>query len=246
MIWILVILGIALIIFLSGCKKPVTPEPNPEPEPPEPTPIPDPTGHKWQLVDKTTERWKRYVEGMKNVTTDTLLALELIKKDENGKYFYVWTAEAGDYWETPDEVYEIGKVDCDGFARFVVDVIGRFIMLVLKLITDVWWLEYYGYYRHYYYDKLNDKWTYDIKLGGHAIAVYRKDGELLAFSNTNWWWNKNFQDFVEIGEETFPEGIVLIRCRHWETGKLQWVEEAEQGEILKGSCVFDRKRKEIR
>ena len=64
---------------------------------------------------------------------------------------------------------------------------------------------------------------------------------MLAFSNTNWWWNQNFQDFVSVGEMTFPEGIVLVRCRHWETGVLQWVQEAKEEGIIEGSNIFDRK-----
>jgi len=240
MTWILAIVLIAVVIFFTGCKT-VTPEPDPDPDPPvppppepSPDPIPDPVKYKWHLVDMTTDRWARYSEYMQRITTDTRMAQEMMKTVD-GKKFYVWTAEIGDYWDLPDEVWEKGKVDCDGFARLTADGLGRF-----AKYPDVWWLEYYGYYRQYYLE--NDMYKYRIVLGGHAITVYKKDEKLLAFSNTNWLWNKNFQDFVEIGEETFPEGIVLIRCRHWETGVLQWVQEAPVDQILEGSCVFDRKK----
>ena len=239
---LIIVIIIGIVLFLSG-RKP-TPIPDPPvppvpPEPPAPPPIPDPTGHRWQLVDKTTERWKRYEEGMEYVKSDTLMALEMVKTVD-GKKFYIWTAEAGDYWETPDEVYEKGKVDCDGFARLTSDGLARF-----AKYPDVWWLEYYGYYRYYYFDRLNDKWTYDIRLGGHAITVYKKNNELLAFSNTQWWHDKNFQDYVAVGEMTFPEGTILIRCRHWDTGILQWIQEADEGEILEGSNIFDRESKVV-
>jgi len=241
MFWILAILLIGVAILLSGCKpKPIIPNPpGPEPLPPEPspTPIPDPAKYKWHLVDMTTERWAKYFAYMQRITTDTRMAQEMIKTVD-GKKFYVWTAEIGDYWDLPDEVWEKGKVDCDGFARLTADGLGRF-----AKYPDVWWLEYYGYYRKYVYNPATGEYSYKVVLGGHAITVYKKNEELLAFSNTNWWWNKDFQDFVEIGEETFPEGIVLIRCRHWETGILQWVQEALQGEILEGSCIFDREKK---
>ena len=238
MIWILLILLIGIVLYFSGCT-PITPTPDPEPIPdpdPEPEPIPDPVFYKWHLVDMTTERWARYFEYMQRITKDSLMALEMMKRDENGKHFYVWTEEEGDYWDLPDEVWESGKVDCDGFARLTADGLGRF-----AKYPDVWWLEYYGYYR--YYDPNTGEFAIDI--GGHAITVYLKNGELLAFSNTNWWWNKNFQDFVEVGEMAFPEGIVYIRCRHWETGKLLWVAEAPDNEILEGSNVFDRDKKVI-
>ena len=238
-IWILVILLIGVSIYFSGCKFTPTPPidpPDDPPEPPEPPePIPDPNKHKWQMVKTDTPRWAEYFAYMQRITTDTRMAQEMMKTDATGKKFYVWTAEVGDYWDLPDEVWEKGKVDCDGFARLTADGLGRFAQF-----PEVWWLEYYGYYRYYFLK--DDKWQYTIELGGHAITVYKKDGKLLAFSNTNWLWNKDFQDFVEIGENTFPEGIVLIRCRHWDTGVLQWVQEAEGDEILEGSCIFDRSK----
>lgn len=195
----------------------------------------DHTFYRWNLVDETTERWAKYLEGMKNVNRDTLLALEMRKTDENGKRFYVWTAETGDYWDLPDEVYSHGKVDCDGFARLTTDALKRFCKL-----ADVWWMEYYGYYRVYTRDPETGKYSWKVKLGGHAITAYKKDLELLAFSNTQWWHDKNFKDFLDVGEETFPEGLVRVVCRHWLTGKAEWIQQAEDGEILEATNVFDR------
>lgn len=242
--WIILIIAvIALVVFLSGCKKPVIPNPpgpNPPPVPPEPGP-PDPTFYKWQLVDKTTTRWGRYVVGMEYATSDTRVAFEMRKKDENGKPFYVWTAEEGDYWDLPDEVYEKGKVDCDGFARLTSDALARFAKL-----SEVWWMEYYGYYRVYTYDPDTGEYSYKVKLGGHAITAYRKDGELLAFSNTQWWHDKNFEDFLDVGEETFPEGLIRVVCRHHTTGKAQWIQMAKDGEILEGTNTFNRKAVKLR
>jgi len=244
MIWIIGILVIVALIFFTGCSpKPIIPNPpGPEPLPPDPpiTPLPDPLFYRWHLVNTDTLRWAGYVEYMTNtkkITKDSLLALEMMKKVD-GKPFYVWTAEVGDYWDLPDEVWERGTCDCDGFARLTADVLGRFIKY-----PDVWWLEYYGYYREYYLD--NDVYKYRIVLGGHAICVYKKNNELLAFSNTNWWWNQNFEDFVSIGELTFPEGIAYIRCRNWETGVLQWIQEAPDNGILEGSNVFSRSKRAI-
>ena len=240
MIWtigIIILVGL-IFIFMRG-KKPI-PEPPVPPVPPippiPPIPIPDPTGHKWNDPDETSERWKNYLKEMAYVVNDTWMAKEMRKKDDDGKLFYIWTAEDGDYWETPDETHEKGKVDCDGFARLTSDGLGRF-----AKYEKVWWLECYGYYRYYYYDKLNDKFTYDIRLGGHAITAYKKDGILNAFSNTQW-WNKDFPDFVSIAGMTFPEGVIIIRCRNWKTGKLEWVLQAKEGYILEGSNIFDRKR----
>jgi len=236
------IVAIGIVLLLAGCKKkPIIPNPpGPEPLPPEPQPepLPDPIYYKWHMVNTTTQRWANYVEYMQNtkkITKDSLLALEMIKTVD-GKKHYVWTAEIFDYWDLPDEVWEKGTADCDGFARLTSDVLGRFVKY-----PEVWWLEYYGYYREYYLE--DDVYKYRIKMGGHAITVYKKNDELLAFSNTSWWWNQDFQDFVSIGEMTFPEGIVLIRCRHWESGVLQWVQEAPVDEILEGSNIFDRSRK---
>ena len=239
----IIILGIIIIliiiVYIKNKIKPIPPVPDPPvpPIPPiPPTPIPDPTGYKWNDPNETSERWANYLEEMAYVTSDTKMALEMIKTVD-GKKFYVWTAEDGDYWETPDETHEKGKVDCDGFARLTSDGLGRF-----AKYKDVWWLECYGYYRYYYFDRLNDKWTYDIRLGGHAITAYRKDGILKAFSNTQW-WDKDFPDFVSIAEMTFPEGVIIIRCRNWKTGKLEWVLQAKEGKILEGSCIFDRERR---
>ena len=235
-IGILILIICCAIVFLSGCKKPVIPNPpGPEPVPePEPSP-PDSTFYKWQLVDETTERWAKYLIGMAYINRDTLMALEMIKT-VGGKKFYVWTAEVGDYWDLPDEVYEKGKVDCDGFARLTSDGLSRF-----AKYTDVWWMEYYGYYRAYTYNPDTGEYSYKVVPGGHAITVYKKDRELLAFSNTQWWHDKNFQDFLDIGEETFPEGLFKVVCRHCETGKAQWIQTAKSDEILEATNVFNRK-----
>lgn len=211
---ILIVLGILALIVLSGYKS-----------------NPDPHFHKWQLVDVTTERWKNYCNYMQKITTDTLVALEM--------KFYKWVSDWDlfhklDYWDLPDEVYINKKADCDGLARLSGDMLGRFVK-----VPEVWWLEYYGFYRKYYYE--DGEWTYKVVAGGHAITVYKKDEKLLAFSNTSWWNNQNFQDFIEIGEQTFPEGIYWVICRHWGTGKMEWQEKAPDNEILKGTNVFHRK-----
>ncbi len=208
----------------------------------------------WQLIDETTERWKNYCDYMKRITTDTLMALELKKKvliDGKLKNFYQWVSDWDlfhklDYWDLPDEVWKRGTCDCDGFARLVCDVLGRFVMVVLKLITEVHWLEYYGFYRKWYYDEETGEFYYKIEAAGHAICVYKKEGELLAFSNTSWWHDLNFQDYIEIGEQTFPEGLYLVISRHWCTGKMEWMLKAKEGEILEGSNLFHRKLRLIR
>ncbi|MBA7524573.1 hypothetical protein ES705_16714 [subsurface metagenome] len=232
MIWIILVIVGILVLILSGCKS-----------------NPDPHFHRWQLVDKTTERWKNYCDYMKRITSDALLAAELQKEVlVNGvwKKFYKWVSDWDlfnklDYWDLPDEVWFRGLCDCDGFARFVCDVIGRFIMLIQKSITGVWWLEYYGFYRKY-----SSNGEYKIIAGGHAICVYRKNGELFAFSNTSWWNHYNFKDFIEIGEMTFPEGIYWVICRQWEDGKMEWQMKAEPGEIMEGTNIFHRRLKIIK
>ncbi|MBA7547998.1 hypothetical protein ES705_40439 [subsurface metagenome] len=232
----IIVMSIVLIIIAVALYKKYAMAPKPSPNPPVPVPDPDPHYWKWQLVNKTTERWKNYCDYMrKEIASDALLAAELQKKvlvDGVWKKFYQWVSDWDlfnklDYWDLPDEVWFRGTCDCDGFARFVCDVIGRFIMLIQKSITDVWWLEYYGFYREYSSDG-----EYKIVAGGHAICVYRKNGELFAFSNTSWWNNQNFKDFIEIGEMTFPEGIYWVICRHWEDGKMQWQMKAEPGENI--------------
>ncbi|MBA7674169.1 hypothetical protein ES703_82376 [subsurface metagenome] len=237
MIWIiLIIVGIVALILL-GRKSDS-----------------DPHFHMWQLVDTTTERWKNYCEYMKKITSDTLLALELQKKvliDGKWKRFYRWVSDWDlfhklDYWDLPDEVWKRGTCDCDGFARFVADVLGRFVMAILKLITEVHWMEYYGFYRKYSYNEETGEFTYKIIAGGHAICVYKKDGELLAFSNTSWWHDLNFKNYIEIGEQTFPEGLYWVISRNWETGVMEWQEKAKEGEILEGTNIFHRKLKLIR
>ena len=238
MLWCILILIVAILFYVFVMMRksviPNPPGPTPPPVPPEPEP-PDPTFYKWQLVNKTTNRWKEYVAGMLYINRDTLMALEM-KKTVDGKKFYVWTAEEGDYWDLPDEVYEKGKVDCDGFARLTSDGLGRF-----AKYPEVWWMEYYGLYRVYVYDPETGEYSYKVKLGGHAITAYMKDEEILAFSNTSWWHDKNFEDFLDVGEETFPEGLVRVVCRHWETGKAQWIQTAKAGEILEASNTFNRK-----
>ncbi|MHA1304812.1 MAG: hypothetical protein ACTSPI_14030 [Candidatus Heimdallarchaeaceae archaeon] len=236
MFWvILVIVGLVIIAIFN--KKEVIP-PAPPPNPPEPVPDPDPHYWKWQLVDKTTERWKNYSDYMKRVTSDTLVALEM--------KFYKWVSDWDlfhklDYWDLPDEVWKNKKADCDGLARLSGDMLGRF-----AKIPEVWWLEYYGFYRYYFYNKEKDKWDYEVKAAGHAITVYKKDGKLLAFSNTSWWNKLNFKDFIEIGEQTFPEGLYWVICRHWETGEMEWHMKAKQGEIIERTNIFERKLKLIK
>lgn len=236
---IFIIVGIAvliiiIVVILSKKDYDVTPEPQPS----EPQPESDPHYWKWQLIDDTTERWKNYCDYMKRITSDTLVALEM--------KFYKWVSDWDlfhklDYWDLPDEVWVNKKADCDGLARLTGDMLGRFVE-----ISEVWWLEYYGFYRHYYYNKETDEWGYEVKAAGHAITVYRKDKKLLAFSNTSWWYDQDFQDFIEIGEQTFPEGLYWVICRHWNTGIMQWQLKAKEGEILAGTNIFHRKLKLIR
>lgn len=243
MVWIILIIIGILALYLTGCGR------KPPINPPVPVPDPDPHYKKWQLVDKTDERWKGYCDYMKRITSDALLAAELQKEVRiNGvwKKFYKWVSDWDlfkklDYWDLPYEVWFRGTCDCDGFARFVCDAIGRFIMLVFKSITEVHWLEYYGFYRKY-----SSNGEYKIVAGGHAICVYRKNGELLAFSNTSWWNHQNFKDFIEIGEMTFTEGTYWVICRHWKTGKMEWQLKAKTGEIMEGTNIFHRKLKLIR
>ncbi len=212
---LLIILGILILAILSGCKS-----------------NPDPHFHKWQQVDTSTERWARYCEYMKKITSDNLVALEM--------EFYKWVSDwdlwnKPDHWALPDVVWENKEDDCDGLARLSGDMLGRFVET-----PEVWWLEYYGFYRKYYYDEKQDKWLYKVTAGGHAITVYKKDEKLLAFSNTSW-WTQDFQDFIEIGEQTFPEGIYWVICRHWDNGKMQWQEKVKDDEILRGTNIFHRR-----
>jgi len=222
MVWIIGILILVGIYFLLRKKNNgVVPEPV------------DPHFWKWQQVDKTTERWADYCEYMQKITSDTLVALEM--------KFYKWVSDWDlfhkfDYWDLPDEVYVNKKADCDGLARLTSDMLGRFVK-----IAEVWWLEYYGFYRQYYYDKETDKWDYKVKAGGHAITVYKKDGKLLAFSNISWWNTQDFQDFIEIGEQTFPEGIYWVIARDWCSGEMQWQLKAKDDQILKGTNIFHRR-----
>ena len=249
MTWVILIIIGLIVLAIIYSKKEVIPPPTPPPNPPEPVPDPDPHLWKWQLANVTTERWKNYCNYMKKITSDTLMALELKKKvliDGKWVKFYRWVSDWDlfhklDVWDLPDEVWERGTCDCDGFARLVADVLGRFVTLVLKSITEVHWLEYYGFYRKYTYNSETGEFTYKVVAGGHAICVYRKEGILLAFSNTSWWHDLNFKDYIEIGEQTFPEGLYLVISRHWETGKMEWQLKSEEGEILKDTNIFHRR-----
>lgn len=239
----IIVIVLVILAWILGKKYIVPP-----PKPPKPVPDPDPHYWKWQLNIKTTERWKNYCNYMRKITSDSLLALELQKKvlvEGIWKKFYQWVSDWDlfhklDYWDLPDEVWFRGTADCDGFARFICDVLGRF-----AKYFDVWWLEVYGFYRKYYQDS-NGNWRYKVVAGGHAICVYKRGGELLAFSNTSWWNSQNFQDFIEIGEQTFPEGLYFVICRHWETGKAQWILKAKEDELLEGTNIFHRNLRLIR
>ena len=231
MIWIILIIIVIAVILV---KKYLSPKPSPNP--PIPVPDPDPHYHKWPLIDKTTERWTDYCWYMKKITTDVLVASEM--------KLYTWISDWDfwnklDHWPLPDVVWKNKKDDCDGLARLSGDMLGRFVE-----IPEVWWLEYYGFYREYY--EKDGKWLYRVKAGGHAITVYKKNGKLLAFSNMSWWNTQNFQDFIGIGELTFPEGIYWVICRHWETGIMQWQMKAEPGKIMEGTNVFHRKLRFMR
>ena len=227
MIYVIVAIVILIIIAVIYSKKDGEVEP-------------DPWYWKWPLIDDTTQRWADYCKYMQKITTDTLVALEM--------RFYKWVSDWDlwnkvDHWALPDVVWVNKKDDCDGLARLSADMLGRFVK-----IPEVWWLEYYGFYREYFSDKETGRWlgNYKLKAGGHAITVYKKDGKLLAFSNTSWWNTQNFKDFIEIGELTFPEGLYYIICRHWESGKAQWILKAKEGEILEGTNIFYRKLRKTR
>lgn len=191
---------------------------------------------KWRQVDTTTERWKNYCEYMKKITSDTLVAQEM--------KLYKWVSDWSlwnkpDHWALPDEVWVNKKDDCDGLSRLSGDMLGRFVK-----VPEVYWMEYYGFYRKYYQE--DSEWLYKVVVGGHAITVYKKDEKLLAFSNTSWWNKQNFQNFIEIGELTFPEGIYHVICHHWNNGKIQWQDKAESGEILEGTNIFHRRLRLIK
>ena len=236
MVWIIVGIVALIILAIIYSKKDngVTPEPEPPtpPEPPEPPEPNDPWPWKWPLIDDTTERWTNYCAYMQKITSDTLVALEM--------KFYNWVSDWDlwnklDHWALPDVVWVNKKDDCDGLARLSADMLGRFVK-----IPEVYWLEYYGFYRKYTYNPDTGEYSYKVVAGGHAITVYRKDGKLLAFSNTSWWNNLNFQNYIEIGEQTFPEGLYWVIARHWCSGKMEWMLKAEEGEILQGTNVFHR------
>jgi len=248
MVFIIIGIVVLIIIAIVYSKRGVIPPPVPPPTPPEPVPDPDPHYWKWRLVDETTERWKSYCDYMKRITSDTLLALELQKKvliDGVWKRFYRWVSDWDlfhvlDRWDLPDEVFERGTCDCDGFARLTSDVLGRFVKY-----SDVHWVEYYGFYRKYYYNEQDGEWYYKVVAGGHAITVYTKNEELKAFSNTSW-WDKNFRGFIDVGEETFPEGLYWVISRHWCNGKMEWQKRSKEGEILEGTNIFHRRLRLIR
>lgn len=224
-ILILIIVGLIILVVVFRKKNNgVTPEPT------------DPWYWKWPLIDRTTERWTDYCWYMKKITSDKLVASEM--------KLYKWVSDwdlwnKANHWALPDVVWKNKKDDCDGLARLSGDMLGRFVE-----ISEVFWLEYYGFYREYY--QKDSEWLYRIKAGGHAITVYRKNEKLLAFSNTSWWNYQNFQDFIEIGEQTFPEGLYLVICRHWETGKAQWILKAKEDELLEGTNIFHRDLRLIR
>ena len=254
MIWVIGIIVGLIILAMIFSKGAIVPPPEPPPNPPEPVPDPDPHPGKWQLVDKTTQRWADYCAYMKKITTDTLMALVLQKQvliDGKWVKFYHWVSDWDlfhklDYWDLPDEVWERGTCDCDGFARLVAYVLGRFVMAILKLITEVHWLEYYGFYRQYTYNQETGEYSYKVVAGGHAICVYKKEGILLAFSNTSWWHDLNFKDYIEIGEQTFPEGLYWVIARHCCSGKMEWQMKAKENEIIEGTNIFHRKLRLIR
>ncbi|GAH87437.1 unnamed protein product, partial [marine sediment metagenome] len=117
MIFVLIILGIGLIIFLSGCKKPITPEPNPEPEPNKPKwedyfpknwykPLVDWNKGKWILSDYNSKEWDNYIMQVnfwnetlerlpikKGEISDRKLYLILFQKKDNGEYLFKWTSD---------------------------------------------------------------------------------------------------------------------------------------------------------
>jgi len=286
---IIVVIGILLLLLLTGCK-PNVPTPIPVDPPPDddevivtPPIYYDPNANKWKMPDKNSALWLRYIEYMTvthQINSDTLLALEMSKKVKDpvtGKtvYFYEWTSDeeqfgVADIWPTPENVWSTGRDDCDGFRRLTGDVLGRFCKY-----PDVHALDAYGYYRHYYYDSEEDKWKYKLVLGGHAITVYSKpiisktkikmageklikpikyylakkiksyipssSGLLKAFSNREW-LDEGYDSYVTISEDTFPEGIVLLVCRNWKTGKIEWFKEAQSGTILDGTNIFNREQ----
>jgi len=229
MFWklVLLILGVVFVLLMVGCKRKFPPNP--------PVPVPDPDPHfkKWPQIVRTTELWKNYCNYMHKITSDSLVATEM--------KLYKWISDwdlwnKPDHWALPNIVWKNKKDDCDGLARLSADLLGRF-----AEILEVHWLEYYGFYRKYSSDG-----KYKIVAGGHAITVYKKGGKLLAFSNTSWWNYLNFQDFIEIGEQTFPEGLYWVICRHWETGKMEWQLKSPPDEIIEGTNVFHRQLRLIR
>lgn len=144
---------------------------------------------KWQLFTPT----KEYLDEVKWLTS--------IKKLHEFLKQYTWVKEVKDYWKTPYQ-FMLESGDCEDFAIFAV-----YVLVKIVGIKEARFIYHKGY----------NKSRWGNEKHGHAICAFPWFGKWAIFSNNR--FKSGFNDFIEIGHYTFPDGLKYMEVRDWQ-GKI--------------------------
>jgi hypothetical protein len=147
------------------------------------------------------DKWRQF-----EPTANYLAAVEKLDTVEKlhnyMEYNLRYVSDEKDYWQTPEETFIRGAGDCEDMARFALDVLVR-----IQNIVNARWIAYTGYY---------------LKEGkkvrsGHAVCVFPLNEKYAVFSNNS--LEYNFENYIDIGHDSYPEGLKKMEIRDW-TGKI--------------------------
>lgn len=146
-------------------------------------------------------KWKDFEPNQKYLSI--VSGLTSVSKLYNYLKQFKWQGEKGwrDYWKTPLEFIENKDKDndCEDFARFAVDVLVRIIG-----IDDTRFIVHCGY----------NKERWGNKKYCHAICVFPYQGKLAVFNNQQ--FKTGFENHIETGHLTFPDGLKSQVIRDWQ------------------------------
>ena len=147
--------------------------------------------NKWKSFEPTTE-YLSVVNGLTSVS----------KLYDYSKSKFIYIAEKKDYWETPIEFMSNGGGDCDGWARWYVDILVRIIK-----IDDARFVIHSGYDKARWGNKI-----WNVKC--HAICVFEWQGKFGVFSNNELYIGIDSHE--DAGKITFPDGLKYMEIRNSE------------------------------
>ena len=138
-------------------------------------------------------KWRKFKPS--NKFTDFAKGLNTITKlsdyiGKNFKYVADKTGFFGDYWKTPEEMWEDGYGDCDDHAIFCLYILTEVIGIEANMVTC----------SGYFIDKEGN-----LKKNGHAVCVFKDGVKWGIFSNNIFSYSGG--TIEDIGKKYYPKGL---------------------------------------